>query len=295
MQLESRKSLVIPIPYADASQAVIAMSVAGVHREPDPSSELVTQALMNAPAVAGEIVGEWTHVTLTDYEGWMRTDELEEPIVKGFCKVGACCGTPLHLVAVISAMRAPLYSHVEGNETHGYVYLSTVLPLLDTTQADRVQVALPGECTAWLSRCDMDMRLHEAAHPRTPVSVVSSCARAFMGVPYLWGGTSCEGIDCSGFVQLCYRIGGYLLPRDANQQFDFLEHSIERSQLQEGDLIFFGRQRITHVALALNAHEYIHSEGQKYNCVTSNSFNPADAHYDKRLDEIFWSVKRVIV
>jgi gamma-D-glutamyl-L-lysine dipeptidyl-peptidase len=90
-------------------------------------------------------------------------------------------------------------------------------------------------------------------------------------------------------------MGGYLLPRDAKQQFDFLEQSIERSQLQEGDLIFFGRQRITHVALALNDHEYIHSEGQKYNCVTINSFNPADAHYDKRLDEIFWSVKRVIV
>src|SRR5260221_14178505 len=156
MQLESRKSLVIPIPYADASQAFIAMRVAGVHREPAPSSELVTQALMNAPAVAGEIVGEWTHVTLTDYEGWMRTDELEEPIVKGFCKVGACCGTPLHLVAVISAKRAPLYSHVEGNETQGYVYLSRVLPLLDTTQADPGHVALPGEGAAWLSRGDMD-------------------------------------------------------------------------------------------------------------------------------------------
>src|SRR5258708_24950903 len=159
MQLESKKSLVIPMPYADASQAVIAVSVAGVHREPDPSSELVTQALMNAPAIPGEIVGEWTHVTLTDYEGWMHTDELEEPIVKGFCKVGACCGTPLHLVAVITAMRAPLYSLGEGNETHGYVYLSTVLPLPVTTQADRVPGALPVKCTAWLSRGDMDIRL----------------------------------------------------------------------------------------------------------------------------------------
>jgi len=65
--------------------------------------------------------------------------------------------------------------------------------------------------------------------------------------------------------------------------------------VQEGDLIFFGRQKITHVAMALNNHEYIHSEGQLYNRVTINSFDPADSHYDKRLDEMFWGVKRVAV
>jgi cell wall-associated NlpC family hydrolase len=64
--------------------------------------------------------------------------------------------------------------------------------------------------------------------------------------------------------------------------------------LQEGDLVFFGRQNITHVAMALNNHEYIHSEGQLYNRVIINSFDPDDKHYDKRLDEIFWGAKRVI-
>jgi hypothetical protein len=58
-------------------------------------------------------------------------------------------------------------------------------------------------------------------------------------------------------------------------------------------LVFFGRQQITHVAMALNDHEYIHSEGQRYNRVAINSFDPADAHYDKRLDEIFWDAKRL--
>ena len=47
--------------------------------------------------------------------------------------------------------------------------------------------------------------------------------------------------------------------------------------------------------MALNDHEYIHSEGQRYNRVTINSFNPTDVHYDKRLDEIFWGAKRVVV
>ncbi len=273
---------------------VVAVGVADVRRDPDPSSELVTQALMNAPAVLGETVGEWTHVALADYEGWMCTDELEEPIVKGYCKIGTYCCTPMRLIAVITALYTPLYCHVEGDSSAGNVYLSTALPLLDITRAGRVQVAFPGERTAWLSRAAIDIRWQEAAYPHTSTSAITSIARAFLGVPYLWGGTSWEGIDCSGFVQLCYRMGGYIIPRDAHQQYAFLEQSVERSKIQEGDLIFFGRQKITHVALALNDHEYIHAEGEKYNCVTINSSDPADTHYDKRLDKIFWGVKRVI-
>ncbi len=274
---------------------VISVGVADVRRDPDPNSELVTQALMNAPAGLGETAGDWTHVTLTDYAGWVRTDELEEPVVKGFCKVGESCGTPLHLVAVMRATRTPLYKHAEGDNTFGYIYLSTTLPLLDITQADRVQVALPGERAAWLSRTAIDICRQEAAYPRTSIRTITSYARALLDVPYLWGGTSCEGIDCSGFVQLCYRMGGYIIPRDAHQQHAFLAQRVERTELHEGDLVFFGRQQITHVAMALNDHEYIHSEGQRYNRVTLNSFDPAGAHYDKRLDEMFWDAKRVVV
>jgi cell wall-associated NlpC family hydrolase len=64
--------------------------------------------------------------------------------------------------------------------------------------------------------------------------------------------------------------------------------------MQEGDLIFFGSKSITHVALALNDHEYIHAEGQNYNRVVINSFNPQDEHYYPRLDEIVWAIKRVV-
>ena len=274
---------------------VISVGVADVRRDPNPGSELVTQALMNAPAVLGESAGDWTHITLADYAGWVRTDELEEPVVKGFCKVGESCGTPLHLVAVMRATRTPLYLHAEGDNTFGYIYLSTTLPLLDITQADRVQVALPGERAAWLSRTAIAICRQEAAYPRTSIRAITSYARALLDVPYLWGGTSCEGIDCSGFVQLCFRMGGYIIPRDAHQQHAFLVQRVEKAELQEGDLVFFGRQQITHVAIALNDHEYIHSEGQCYNRVTINTFDPAGAHYDKRLDEMFWDAKRVVV
>jgi cell wall-associated NlpC family hydrolase len=274
---------------------VIATAIAGVRSHPDPTSELVTQALMNTAVELGENRGEWTFVTLSDYQGWVRNDELEEPIVKGFCKVGECCGTPLHFVAVISSTHTPLYSDTNTDYLLGYAYLSTMLPLLDITEANRVQVALPGERTAWLSRAAVEISRQETILPRSSIEAITNHACSFLGVPYLWGGTSYEGIDCSGFVQLCYRTGGYVIPRDADQQHAFLQQQVDRNLLQEGDLIFFGRQEITHVAMALNNHEYIHSEGQLYNCVTINSFDPGDDHYDKRLDEIYWGAKRVIL
>ena len=65
--------------------------------------------------------------------------------------------------------------------------------------------------------------------------------------------------------------------------------------MQQGDLVFFGSQEITHVAMALNTKEYIHAEGQNYNQVVINSFDPADAHYYPRLDQIVWAIKRVAV
>lgn len=276
---------------------VVAVGVADVRCEADAASELVTQALMNVPVIAGETYNDWTHVMLSDYEGWIRSEQLESSIVPSFMQVSDCCRSPLHLIAVVSATHAPLYRHMSGEETAGTVYLSTALPVLDTSQDEHVQVALPCEQTAWLERSALVLRppeLSAGIYPRQPVSVVTGYARQFLGVPYLWGGTSWEGIDCSGLVQLCYRMGGYMLPRDADQQHDFLPQAVSRDEMQEGDLIFFGSKAITHVALALNGHEYIHAEGQNYNRVVISSFNPRDEHYYPRLDEIVWAIKRVV-
>jgi cell wall-associated NlpC family hydrolase len=81
-------------------------------------------------------------------------------------------------------------------------------------------------------------------------------AEAFIGVPYLWGGTTALGIDCSGFVQQVYRLNGVALPRDADQQA-VLGRKVDEAQA--GDLMFFGDESVTHVALATSAREFIHA------------------------------------
>ena len=75
-------------------------------------------------------------------------------------------------------------------------------------------------------------------------------------MPYLWGGTTLKGMDCSGFVQQVYRLNGVGLPRDADQQ-SMLGRLVEEARL--GDLFFFGGESVTHVALATSATEFLHA------------------------------------
>jgi cell wall-associated NlpC family hydrolase len=276
------------------SSFVVATSVADVYRDADARSERVTQALLHMPVYVELSQDGWSRVKLIDYMGWMRESDLALPAQKGFCKVGEQCGTPLPLIAVVTAPRASLYEAADEENEVGVIYASTQLPLLDLTHSTRVQVVLPGEDTAWLERSALEVRQQKEPYPRQSVEAITAFARQFLDVPYLWGGTSQAGIDCSGFVQLCYRVGGYFLPRDADQQDGFLFHAIERAQMQMGDLVFFGSKEITHVALALNDHEFIHAEGQNYHRVVINSFRSTDEHYYARLDEIVWSIKRVV-
>jgi hypothetical protein len=97
---------------------------------------------------------------------------------------------------------------------------------------------------------------------------IEKCAMLFLNTPYLWGGRTAMGIDCSGFTQLVFRLNGILIPRDAYQQADIGTTVTFTEESQTGDLAFFDNAegRIIHVGIILrdsdNGCRIIHASGK---------------------------------
>ena len=118
---------------------------------------------------------------------------------------------------------------------------------------------------------------------------IEEAAKTMLGVPYLWGGTSPKGNDCSGFTKTVYLMNGFVIPRDASQQVTagkIVDENLKFEGLEKGDLMFFGtpakdgkKQRVTHVGIWLGngKGEFIHSASN----VHLSSVNENEKHYDK--------------
>jgi cell wall-associated NlpC family hydrolase len=120
----------------------------------------------------------------------------------------------------------------------------------------------------------------ESISTETTEAIIAQ-AMKLVGVPYLWGGMSAKGVDCSGLVRISHIMNGILLPRNASQQVKCGER-VELNNLQRGDLVFFGTpatdekpMRITHVGIYLGENKIIHSSHR----VRINSLIPGEEDY----------------
>lgn len=247
----------------ETPQLFIAGPVVPMFRGASGDSEQVSQALLAMPVVVERTLPGWREIRTPDgYSGWVREEDLTAPPTEWD---GPCCevtdlwanlrGAPDFRRAALLA--APIGTRLPRREVRdGWVQLLLPDGRLGWTEAHRVadlHPTLPSAPFFW----DQATR---GEHP-TAASVCAT-ARRFLGIPYLWGGCSPWGLDCSGFVQLVFRLNGILLRRDANQQ---AEDGREAAEPGRGDLVFFGPPEwpgaITHVGLLLDRTRFIHASG----------------------------------
>ena len=133
----------------------------------------------------------------------------------------------------------------------------------------------------------------------TPEGLVVT-AKRFMGVPYLWGGTSAKGMDCSGFTKTVFFLNGIDLLRDSSKQARqgaAVPLDAELSQLKKGDLLFFGRgarggrpERVAHVGIYLGDKLFIHSSER----VRISSLDPQSPLRDENRIRSLLRARRVL-
>lgn len=146
----------------------------------------------------------------------------------------------------------------------------------------------------------MDYQVWLDSRSPTAENILRTASR-FMGRPYLWGGTSGKGVDCSGFTKTVFYLNGLMLPRDASQQVHTgveVETDTTFSNLLPGDLLFFGRkatadkpEKITHVAIYQGDGSIIHSSGQ----VREESLRRGDSTFTEYRLKSFVRAKRMLV
>lgn len=273
--------------------AVVQTSTCYMRLHPDYESALETQELMGTVV---EIVGEqgyWREIVSPQpYKAWTTEKTLVEM-------------TPEELKAYEESPKYIYTAH------YGHVYTTPTIhnpsAICDLVGGDIlrvvekkkgsaspsgkhgkwVEVMLPSGRTGWVLKKDVrplseriDIRMGDSAEGLVSVEKMEDVIRqaySLLGVPYLWGGMSSKGVDCSGLVRISFLMNDILLPRNATQQIK-CGKEVDLKDIQRGDLIFFGNTEtgaITHVGIYLGNGEFIHAS----HLVRVNSLIPGAENY----------------
>jgi cell wall-associated NlpC family hydrolase len=193
--------------------------------------------------------GRWCFVRQMDgYLGWMY-----RPCLTGAPSLPAThfLAAPVEALFARSGSGSPIATRVLGG---------TALAVLNVINT-QAKIELTGGLRGWLPEASLRPLAQIPSTSALRREQIIRDAAAWTGTPYLWGGNSANGIDCSGLAQLAHRLAGLTIPRDADMQCA-AGRKVE-APYRAGDLLFFGehgeKRRVTHVAISLGGWQIIHS------------------------------------
>ncbi len=252
---------------------LVTVSMASLRNAPAHASELETQVLCGTPVEILDSLDGWLRVRVPDgYEAYAHPDHiaLKSPadmrLWRSAPRLIVTATQPQVIIAdtLIFGSRnvvadASLCCIYEGSLTPGATFARVLLP---DGRSGFLPAGVVEPFADWAQRSPAPDRILATAY-------------ALRGTPYLWGGATRNGVDCSGLSQLSYLSAGILLPRNASQQAlagEMIDVG-ETENLRPGDLLFFSGSdpsRITHVAIYDRDNTFIHSLGT----VHLNSLSP---------------------
>ncbi len=286
---------VLPADYlGKKTKAIINISVANLRSNHSHSSELATQATLGTIVKVYKQEDNWYYVQTPDkYLAWVDAggielaDELKAENWDGDEKLiytqtyGHAYSGPVENTSIVSDLTA-------GN-------MLTILKYADKNYI----VRFPDGRNAYVRKNEAEPYNAWLKNLNPTVESLVSTGKTLMGVPYLWGGTSTKGVDCSGFTKTIYFLNGMVIPRDASQQVHtgkFIDSTKNFDNLVEGDLLFFGRkatdttaEKVVHVGMWIGDNEFIHASGR----VRISSMDKASKNYDEYNLNRYLRTKRI--
>lgn len=296
MDIEDEIELLPSKELANKTFGIINLSVANLRSKPDNSAELATQAILGTPIKIlkkGED-GYYLVQTPDKYIAWLDND--------GFTALNKKEYDDWNDADKIIYLEEYGFSYSKPEIASQHVsdlVVGNTLKLLGE-ENNFFKVIYPDGREAFIRKDQAKLFNDWYKSLNVTGERILNTAYRFMGIPYLWGGTSAKGMDCSGFTKTVYFLNGIILSRDASQQVntgELVDTKDGWKNLQPGDLLFFGRkasgdkkERITHVAIYIGDGDFIHASGR----VRINSLNPTKTYYSNYRNNMFIRAKRIL-
>ncbi|MGE5223458.1 MAG: alpha/beta fold hydrolase [Omnitrophica WOR_2 bacterium] len=286
-----------------APWALVKRAVTDLRRKPGSLEERVTQSLLGESVRVLKEIDDWSLVRLErdGYLGWIQRGALTGYSMNAVLQYQESCNSLVISEAASITLDRP---HLTcGNNPEITIKIPFGVHLyIESRQGDRAYVCLPDGNHGWVPSASVISLSERPTPDQEGIQRTLALMKRSSGVPYLWGGRSSFGYDCSGFSQTFLSFLDVKIRRDAHMQFE--DGIPVEEPFQPGDLLFFGRKKdispdcptgwnITHVAVSLGKDEFIHANGAAWS-VSYNSFDPASPIFRADLKENFAGARRYV-